>query len=260
LHPRATPHVGLCSPPPKALRRARRPEAEDEMDNHLEDVEYDGTGSLGRSYAFLAGLAVLWAVLGSPLAHLHHQRLVAHMLQHLLLSLCAAPLILLGAPRLWPRGIRWRVNPAVCWGVAMLVFVGWHLPSLFDLAWRSARWHLIEEASFFVSGLLFWWPVIQPWRSATTWPRWSMSLYLFLATLPCDVLSAFLAFSDRVVYPAYARAPGHVGMHALQDQVGAGALMWLCVTFAYGVPAAIIVLNELSPRHRRRDLRSAAEV
>jgi putative membrane protein len=230
------------------------------MDHHLHDMGDSATRSLWRSYAFLAGLAVLWAALGSPLAHLHHERLVAHMLQHLLLSLCAAPLILLGAPMLWREGIRWRVNPAVCWGVAMLVFVGWHLPSLFDLAWRSARWHLIEEASFFVSGLLFWWPVTQPWPGATTWPRWSMSLYLFLATLPCDVLSAFLAFSDRLVYPAYALVPRHAGLTGMQDQVSAGALMWLCVTFAYGIPAAVIILNELSPRHWRRDLNSASEV
>jgi putative membrane protein len=230
------------------------------MDNHLEDVEYDGTGSLGRSYAFLTGLAVLWGVFGSPLAHLHHQRLVAHMVQHLLLSLVAAPLILLGAPRLWHRGIRWRVNPAICWSVAMLVFVGWHLPAPFDLAWQSEGWHLLEEASFFVSGLLFWWPVIQPWPGEATWPRWSMAVYLFLATLPCDVLSAFLAFSDRLVYPAYGMGSGHTGMHALQDQASAGALMWLCVTFAYGVPAAIIMMNELSPRRQPGNQNSTARV
>ena len=69
------------------------------------------------------------------------------------------------------------------------------------------RWHLIEDASFFVSGLLFWWPVIQPWPSTAKWPRWSMPLYLFLATLPCDVLSAFLAFSDRLVYSVYTLGP-----------------------------------------------------
>jgi putative membrane protein len=212
-----------------------------------------------RPTAFMGGLVLLWVVVGSPLAHLHHHLLLAHMLQHLLLSLCAAPLILLGTPTV-PFGGRftWRVDPAICWGVAMLVFVGWHLPSLFELAWRSERWHLIEEASFFVSGLLFWWPVIQPWPSIAKWPRWSTPLYLFLATLPCDALSAFLAFSDRLVYPAYALVPGHDGTTALHDQVSAGALMWLCVTFAYGVPAAVILLNLLSPRREPRDLHNVA--
>jgi cytochrome c oxidase assembly factor CtaG len=76
------------------------------------------------------------------------------------------------------------------------------------------------------------------------WPRWTMPLYLFLASLPCDALSAFLAFSDRVVYRAYATSP-----RALEDQASAGALMWFCVTIAYAVPAAVIVVNMLSPRH-----------
>jgi hypothetical protein len=75
-----------------------------------------------------------------------------------------------------------------------------------------------------------WSPQMEAWSGApipskaTKWPRWSMPLYLFLATLPCDVLSAFLAFSDRLVYPAYALGPRHAGMTALQDQVSAGAL------------------------------------
>jgi putative membrane protein len=234
-----------------------------------------------RPCAFIAGLAAVWVVAGSPLAHLHHDLLLAHMAQHLLLSLCAAPLILLGAPMVPVRdgiplrGVRDRVgrlfqasamralgktigDPAVCWGLAMLVFVGWHLPWLFELAWRSARWHLIEQTSFFVSGLLFWWPVIQPWPSTARSPRWSMPLYLFLATLPCDVLSAFLAFSDRLVYSVYVRGAPHAGMTALQDQAAAGALMWFSVTFAYAVPAAVMMFNVLSTERPRTDVSSAA--
>lgn len=218
------------------------------------------TRSLGRWYALLGGVVVLWGVFGTPLAQMHHQRLLGHMLQHMLLSLGAAPLILIGAPAVWPRGIRRQIHPAICWGIAMLVFVGWHLPAPFDLAMRSRPWHLIEEASFFVSGLLFWLPVVQPWPSDRAWPRWSMAIYLFLATLPCDVLSAFLAFSERLVYPAYAAASHHAGTNPLHDQVGAGALMWFCVTFAYGIPAAIIMLNELSPRHHQPGVNRAAEV
>jgi cytochrome c oxidase assembly factor CtaG len=76
-------------------------------------------------------------------------------------------------------------------------------------------------------------------------------LYLFAATLPCDVLSAFLAFSDRVVYPAYLSAPRHFGLSVLQDQECAGALMWLCVTFAYVIPAAVITTRILSPQGQR---------
>jgi putative membrane protein len=223
--------------------------------------------------AFLGGLSALWVAVGSPLAAFDDALLSVHMVQHLLLSAVAAPLILLGAPALpllhglpWAvvaRGVapalRWAPvravgrllgQPALCWSVAMAVFIGWHTPALFDLALRSGRWHAVEHASFLASGLLFWWPVVQPWPSRPTWPRWSMPLYLFLATLPCDALSAFLVFSDRVVYPGYLSAPRGAGLSVLQDQACAGAVMWLCVTIAYVIPAVVITTRLLSESDR----------
>ena len=102
----------------------------------------------------------------------------------------------------------------------------------------------------FAAGLLFWLPVVQPWPSAARWPRWSVPLYLFFATLPCDVLSAFLAFCDRVVYPHYLSSHRVFPMSPLEDQECAGALMWVCVTFVYLTPAAAITIQILSPRAR----------
>jgi putative membrane protein len=223
-------------------------------------------------YAFVGGLLALWAAIGSPLAALDEELLSVHMMQHILLSLLAPPLILLGAPALpllygIPRLFKLRggvarpvrsqlvrvlrrgcAQPAICWAVAMVVFIGWHMPSLFQLGLRSEGWHAVEHASFLGSGLMFWWPVVQPWPSTSIWPRWSVPLYLFAATLPCDGLSAFLAFSDRLVYPAYLYAPRHFGLSALQDQECAGALMWLCVTIAYVIPAAIVTTKLFSAR------------
>jgi cytochrome c oxidase assembly factor CtaG len=139
-------------------------------------------------------------------------------------------------------------QPVVCWSVATVTFIGWHTPAMFQLGLRSEGWHAVEHASFLAGGLLFWWPVVQPWPSTAKWPRWSVPVYLFLATLPCDALSAFLAFSDRVVYPAYLSAPRHFGLSVLQDQECAGAVMWLCVTIAYVIPAAVIMTKMLSPQ------------
>ncbi len=99
----------------------------------------------------------------------------------------------------------------------------WHVPALFALALRSPAWHAVEQASFLVTGLLFWWPVIEPWPRRPL-PPWSIVLYLFLATLPCDILSAFLVFSDRVAYPVYLSADSSAAV--LADQQRAGALMW----------------------------------
>jgi cytochrome c oxidase assembly factor CtaG len=68
-----------------------------------------------------------------------------------------------------------------------------------------------------------------------------------LATLPCDALSAFLVFCDRVVYPSYLTAPRLFNISALQDQECAGALMWVCATFVYLIPAVVITIQILSP-------------
>jgi putative membrane protein len=72
-------------------------------------------------------------------------------------------------------------------------------------------------------------------------------LYLFLATLPCDALSAFLAFCDRVVYSSYLTAPRLFNISPLQDQQCAGALMWTCATFIYLIPAVVVTIQILSP-------------
>jgi cytochrome c oxidase assembly factor CtaG len=139
-------------------------------------------------------------------------------------------------------------HPALCWTVSALTLLGWHVPALFTLGMESEVWHFVEKASFFGAGFLFWWPVIHPWPSASTEPKWSTLLYLFLAILPCDILSGFLLFSDRVAYPMYFSMPRHFGFSVLEDQQCAAALMWTCVTLIYLVPAAILSTRLLSPR------------
>jgi putative membrane protein len=226
-----------------------------------------------RLAAFGGGIVSLWLAVGSPLAKLDEQLLTAHMVQHLLLMIVAAPLILLGAPSITllhglPRCfvrdtlgplMRWRpvhrlggicTRPAFGWLAASVAVIGWHVPAAFDLALRSHGWHEIEHACFFAAGLLFWWPVIQPWPSVTGSPRWSVPLYLFLATLPCDALSAFLAFCDHVVYRPYLSARGAFNLSPLQDQGLAGALMWVTVTFAYLIPALVVTVQILSGPRR----------
>jgi putative membrane protein len=199
-----------------------------------------------RLAALGCGTLSVWVVAGSPLAGLDHQILTAHMAQHLLLMMVAAPLILLGAP-----GIRPRIPPVFCWLASTAVVIGWHIPLLFELGMQSKSWHAVEQASFFAAGLLFWWPVIG--RE----PQWSIPLYLFLATLPCDALSAFLTFCGRVVYPHYQHGPRLIDLSPLGDQELAGALMWVVVTFAYLAPAAAITIELLSPSRARAGPASA---
>jgi putative membrane protein len=227
-----------------------------------------------RAASFLAGVFLIWLAVGSPISHLDEVSLTAHMVQHLLLMTFAPPLILAGAPVMpmlhglpqvtvqsfmapifrWPvvqRAGRVLSQPAVCWFAATAALVGWHIPVAFDLARQSMAWHMIEHGTFLMAGFLFWWPVIQPWPSVPAWPRWSILLYLFSATLPCDILSAYLTFCDKVVYTAYLNGPRLFGLSALEDQECAGALMWTCVTIVYLLPAAQITIRLLAPNSRR---------
>jgi cytochrome c oxidase assembly factor CtaG len=144
-------------------------------------------------------------------------------------------------------------QPVICWLAAAVALVGWHIPSAFTLGLQSEAWHVVEHACFLGSGFLFWWPVVQPWPSLATRPSWSILLYLFLATLPCDILSGFLAFCDRVVYPIYLSTPRHSSLSALEDQQCAAALMWSCVTIAYLIAAAILTTQLLATGSSHRD-------
>ena len=219
---------------------------------------------------FIGGIISILVAVASPLAALDDELLTVHMVQHLLLMAVAPPLILMGRPALsllhgMPRRfvhvvvgpfLRWApvrevgkviIHPVFCWIAATMTVIGWHLPAAFALGLHSAAWHEIQHASFLLAGFLFWWPVIQPWPSVSRSPKWFIPLYLFLATLPCDALSAFLTFCGRVVYPHYLSASAPMQISALQDQEWAGVLMWVCVTFIYMLPALVLTVGILSP-------------
>lgn len=232
--------------------------------------------SIWRAASFYLGLSLIWVAVRSPLAAYDHSLLTAHMIKHLLLMTIAPALILLGEPlQVFWRGLPSSVrpefrrallrpsfrrlaqlvtNPVLCWTVSALTLLAWHVPVLFTLGMSSASWHAFEQFSFFFAGILFWWPVILPWPSPHTAPRWSMLLYLFAATLPCDILSGFLAFADRVVYPMYESSPRLFGFSVLEDQQCAAALMWTCVTFIYLIPAVVVCSKLLTPRRAHQQI------
>ena len=242
----------------------------------LRRLDLDGVQAW-HAGGFILGLFLVWLATASPLSSLDHESLTAHMVQHLLLMTFATPSILLGKPvktliygmpqrlvqvmdRLFQSAgvhhvLRALTHPVICWLGAASTLVAWHVPAVFVLGLRSQPWHGIEQASFLATGLLFWWPVVQPWPTVSKWPESSMLLYLFLATLPCDILSGFLVFCDRVVYPVFLSSPRSFGLSALEDQQCAGALMWTCVTVVYFIAAAVLAARLLSPlRSKERSI------
>ena len=232
-----------------------------------------------RAAGFLLGVFLIWIAVASPLATGDAHLLTVHMVQHLLLMSLAPPLIWLGEPvrpLLWglpgsraglsdpPRAGSERTrptsailqhllglgtvlgHPAVCWTAATAALAAWHVPAVFTLGMQSHTWHAIEHASFLSAGLLFWWPVVQPWPKSSADRGWSIVLYLFLATLPCDILSGFLVFSERVAFPVYLSMHRHSSLSVLDDQQYAGALMWTAVTIIYLVAGMMVTTQLLS--------------
>src|SRR5271165_68469 len=224
-----------------------------------------------RAVTFLVGLFSLWVALASPMDVFNSFVLTAHMLQHMVLMMVAPPLILLGAPLVptvrglpvfaarefagpflnWPAaknigGV--LTHPVVALLLMGLAMFAWHTPVLYELALRSSAWHQVEHACFLVTSVIFWWPVVEPWPGRAQWPRWAMVPYLLIADLQNTVLSAILAFSDRVLYPSYSNVPRLFSFSALEDQVAAGAIMWVVGSLAFVVPALIIAVQCLSKR------------
>jgi cytochrome c oxidase assembly factor CtaG len=222
-----------------------------------------------RLYSFLGGLVAVFVALASPLDAFASWLLSVHMVQHLLLTMVAPPLLLMGSPFLpmlsgLPRALArdgmapflndsglkkvgaFLVHPLFAGPLFMLSNLIWHVPAAYEMALGSRGWHQVEHLCFLATAVLFWWPVIQPWPSRPVWPRWAMIPYLLLADLQNTALSGFFTFYGRVLYPTYAAAPRISGLSAIDDQTAAGAIMWVPGSVAFLVPAGMIAIQALS--------------
>jgi putative membrane protein len=210
-----------------------------------------------RRWYFLAGLVAIFAALETPIDTSAQTSFSVHMVQHLLLTMVAAPLLVLGAPvtlalQAWPgiarRGIlsllhsapvRLLANPLVAWGLFFGFMWASHMTGLYEATLRSPGIHGLEHIGYLATALLFWMPVIgvDPAPARLSYP--ARILYLFLA-MPAMAFLGLAIFSARhVLYPAYAAVEGTA--RALADQRIAGALMWTGGMFLI-VPALAFVL------------------
>jgi putative membrane protein len=222
-----------------------------------------------RLVVFLGGIISLFVAVTSPLDTFSESLLFMHMAQHFVLMSIAPPLIVLGAPvvpmlrglpRFAIRGIlrplfvshllsktgAFLTRPRIAWLAMNAAYIGWHIPRAYEFALASENWHNFEHACFFFTNLMFWWPIVQPWPSRAVGSRWVLIPYLLLADVVNTGVSAFLCFAGRLLYPSYALVPRPFGFGALEDQVAAGAFMWVCGSIVYLVPTMAIVAQLLS--------------
>lgn len=230
-----------------------------------------------RAACFIAGLGAIAVALWSPLDALGAWLLSAHMAQHFLLSMVAPPLILLGWPFQpilngmprwasrdlfgpilgWPaaqRVARALVHPPVAWALAIAATFAWHVPPAYEWALAEPWAHALEHACFLWTGILFWWPVVEPWPWRARWPRWAMAFYLLTADVANTVVAAVLAFASAPVYRVYEATAPSLGVSALVDQQRAAAIMWLPGSLVFLVPAFVLIVRALSPRRAARPI------
>ena len=172
---------------------------------------------MNRTVAWIAGVVVAVAALVPPLHGYAAALFSAHMVQHLILVLVAAPLLALGAPRV-PR-----IGPLA---VALLhagAIWAWHLPTAYDAALASDLLHGIEHLSFLATGWLFWAFILR----RTDVSQLQRVGVVFATALQSSALGALLAFASRPLYSGHLGTTGRWGLTALEDQQLAGAIMWV---------------------------------
>jgi putative membrane protein len=222
----------------------------------------------GIAHAAAARFALGWAAmvvaLASPLETLGDRLFSAHMVQHELLMVVAAPLLVLGRPlEAWawalPAGVvralagvgrsrivrrAWNAatEPVGAWCLHAIALWAWHVPALFDAALASEAVHAAQHASFLGTALLFWWAVL---GRGVRRPDGASLASLFTTMVHTGALGALLTFAPHPWYAHYAATPW---LTPLEDQQLGGLVMWVPGGFAYAAAGLAIVGSWLTER------------
>jgi cytochrome c oxidase assembly factor CtaG len=212
-----------------------------------------------QALCFLLGWTSLAAALFSPLYRLGEGLFVAHMIEHEILMIVAAPLVAMARPfgaMFWAlpersratlgtltRSIRsssvWRVAGNAWFATALqaLTLWVWHVPALYSAVLVSPAVHRLQHMSFFVSALLFWWTLIDPRARPSGYG--TAVLCLFVTTLQSGFLGVLLTLSRRPWYARQGEFAVQYGLSPIEDQQLAGLVMWVPAGLAYTAAALV---------------------
>lgn len=210
-----------------------------------------------RALLFGLGLGALAVALLSPLHPAADRLFTAHMIEHELLMVVAAPLLVAARPGvvlLWslPRTARRAVaalltapvsrrlwaHATELWSATALhglVLWVWHLPGPFEAAAGEGPLHLLQHASFLGSALLFWHAALCPRQ------RGPAALALFATSLHAGLLGSLLTFSRTLWYPGATVFPNGTALTPLEDQALAGLVMWIPACSVYAMAAVAVM-------------------
>jgi putative membrane protein len=221
----------------------------------------------GHAACFWAGWATLTIALTPPLDRWSGVSFAAHMTQHELMMLIAAPLLVVARPLgtlMWglpnavgaaltlPRLRRigaWLAAPLVAWLLHAVVLWAWHVPGAFEAGLRSVRVHWLQHASFFAVAIIYWWSVFS---SSAGLERKGMALLsVFTTAVHTAVLGMLLTFSTQVWYPSYADVENPWGLPAVEDQQLGGLIMWVPGGMVFIIAALVLAAQWLKHAEMR---------
>jgi len=209
-----------------------------------------------RARCFAVALVVVVVALISPLDALAGALASAHMVQHVLLLLVAAPLLALASPgtrllRGTPPALRQaagplrrrlrplRPGPAAVWVLHVGTIWFWHAAVPYDAALDNDLVHVAEHASYLVTGLMFW-QVVAGGRQAVS--RGLGIMLVFTMAMQSVFLSALLTFASGPWYSGYESTTRAWNLAPLADQQLAGVIMWIPAGLVYlGAALALLV-------------------
>jgi cytochrome c oxidase assembly factor CtaG len=223
-----------------------------------------------RTVAWLLGIGAILLALDSGIERYDTTLFSVHMVQHLLLTLVAPPLLLYAGPitvllrvssaetrrrRILPvlhsRVVRGLAFPVVSWVLFAGVMWGTHFSPLFDLSLENLLVHRLEHALFLVSALLFWWPVAGPDPSPWRMPSAVRVMYVGLQMPQSTFLAVAIYMSSTPLYPHYVTNVRSWGPTPLEDQQIAGGIMWLGGDFAFLIAVILLVAVWMRDEDRR---------
>ena len=217
-----------------------------------------------RAWRFIAGWLILAGALVSPLHEAGEVSFTMHMIEHELIMLPAALLLVAARPGpvlLWglPGAARRFLAPAIklgVWGrlgspfvataLQALAIVVWHMPALFDRSLRSETWHTAQHLSFVVTALLFWWAMLPRGRGQAE--RFVSAFCLFVTSLIGGGLGALMALDTSPWYGEYAGlGMTPFGPSPAEDQQLAGIIMWVPGGLFHLAAALLFLARGLAP-------------